>query len=62
MQPGLGWRGVALAFSHYGACELRVRGAAPHDTAWELVGKACALAQDRSHTGKWELGRNSSDG
>lgn len=29
---------------------------------WELVGKACALAQDRLHTGKWELGRNSSDG
>lgn len=29
---------------------------------WELVGKACALAQDRLHTGKWELSRNSSDG
>lgn len=54
--------GLALAFSHYRAGEHRVRGAASHETAWELVGKACALVQDRSHTGKWELGRNSSDG
>lgn len=62
IQHGLWWRGVALAFSHYEACEHHVHGAAPHGTAWELVGKACALAQDRWHTGKWELGRNSSDG
>lgn len=62
IQRGLWWRGVALAFSHYRACEHRVCGAAHHETAWELVRKACALAQDRWHTGKWELGRNSSDG
>lgn len=53
---------LALAFSHYRAHEHCVRGTASHESALELVEKACALAQDRSHTGKWELGRNSSDG